>query len=141
MAPCRSSSEGKNAADFRCLDGMAGEGGDWSPVADLTTGAAVAGYRIEAVLGHGSMGTVYSALDTALDRRVALKMLTPELCRDERFRERFLRESKIAASLLPARQELTRGSLLQSLPGPSSDARRDRPRLRRRRNRRRVLDA
>jgi class 3 adenylate cyclase/ABC-type transport system substrate-binding protein/tRNA A-37 threonylcarbamoyl transferase component Bud32/streptogramin lyase len=68
-------------------------------VADLTTGAAIAGYRIEAVLGHGSMGTVYSALDTGLDRRVALKVLTPELYRDERFRERFLRESKLAASL------------------------------------------
>jgi serine/threonine-protein kinase len=70
-----------------------------SSVADLTTGTAVAGYRIEAVLGHGSMGTVYSALDVALERRVALKVLTPELYRDERFRERFLRESKLAASL------------------------------------------
>jgi serine/threonine-protein kinase len=68
-------------------------------VADLTTGAAVAGYRVESVLGHGSMGTVYSALDTGLERRVALKVLTPELQRDERFRERFLRESKLAASL------------------------------------------
>ncbi len=68
-------------------------------MADLSTGAAVAGYRIESVLGHGSMGTVYSALDTGLERRVALKVLTPELYRDERFRERFLRESKLAASL------------------------------------------
>jgi serine/threonine-protein kinase len=68
-------------------------------VADLVTGTAIAGYRIEAVLGSGSMGTVYSALDVALERRVALKVLTPELARDERFRERFLRESKLAASL------------------------------------------
>jgi serine/threonine-protein kinase len=45
------------------------------------------------------MGTVYSAADVALERRVALKVLTPELARDERFRERFLRESKLAASL------------------------------------------
>jgi ABC-type transport system substrate-binding protein/class 3 adenylate cyclase/tRNA A-37 threonylcarbamoyl transferase component Bud32 len=65
----------------------------------LGTGTVVAGYRVEAVLGQGSMGTVYSALDQALDRRVALKVLTPELARDERFRERFLRESKLAASL------------------------------------------
>jgi len=68
-------------------------------VTDLKTGVVVAGYRVEAVLGQGSMGTVYSALDLALDRRVALKVLTPELSRDERFRERFLRESKLAASL------------------------------------------
>src|SRR6478735_8204315 len=68
-------------------------------MADLTTGTAIAGYRIESVLGHGSMGTVYSALEVSLERRVALKVLTPELSRDERFRDRFLRESKIAASL------------------------------------------
>ena len=68
-------------------------------MADLSTGTAIAGYRIEAVLGHGSMDTVYSALDVSLERRVALKVLTPELARDERFRERFLRESKLAASL------------------------------------------
>jgi serine/threonine-protein kinase len=68
-------------------------------VTEITLGTAVAGYRVEAVLGAGSMGTVYSALDVALERRVALKVLTPELSRDERFRERFLRESKLAASL------------------------------------------
>src|SRR5262245_54385209 len=78
---------------------MEGGSEDRSSVADLSTGVAIAGYRIEAVLGHGSMGTVYSALDTALDRRIALKVLASELYRDERFRERFLRESKIAASL------------------------------------------
>jgi serine/threonine-protein kinase len=65
----------------------------------LATGVAVAGYRVEAVLGHGSTGTVYSAQDVQLERRVALKVLTPELARDVRFRERFLRESKLAASL------------------------------------------
>jgi serine/threonine protein kinase len=76
------------------------EGGrEHSSVADLSTGTSIAGYRIEAVLGHGSMGTVYSALEVSLERRVALKVLTPELSRDERFRDRFLRESKVAASL------------------------------------------
>lgn len=65
----------------------------------LDVGTVVGGYRIESVLGSGSMGTVYSALDVALERRVALKVLTPELARDQRFRERFLRESKLAASL------------------------------------------
>jgi serine/threonine protein kinase len=45
------------------------------------------------------MGAVYLAEDTALGRKVALKLLAPELAADERFRERFLRESKLAASL------------------------------------------
>src|SRR5213593_2086771 len=45
------------------------------------------------------MGAVYLAEDIALGRKVALKLLAPELAADERFRERFLRESKLAASL------------------------------------------
>jgi ABC-type transport system substrate-binding protein/class 3 adenylate cyclase/tRNA A-37 threonylcarbamoyl transferase component Bud32 len=68
-------------------------------VADLSTGTSIAGYRIESVLGHGSTGTVYSALEVTLERRVALKVVTSELSRDARFRERFLHESKLAASL------------------------------------------
>jgi len=45
------------------------------------------------------MATVYSAEDVQLERCIALKVLTSALARDERFRERFLRESKLAASL------------------------------------------
>jgi serine/threonine-protein kinase len=70
-----------------------------SALVTLGAGTVVGGYRVESVLGDGSTGTVYSALDVALERRVALKVLTPELARDERFRERFLGESKLAASL------------------------------------------
>ncbi|MEA2440713.1 MAG: hypothetical protein QOH76_2137 [Thermoleophilaceae bacterium] len=62
-------------------------------------GASVAGYRIEAVAGRGGMGVVYLARQVALDRAVALKLITPELARDEAFRARFARESRIAASL------------------------------------------
>ena len=45
----------------------------------LDTGARVAGYRIERVLGAGGMGTVYLAVQLSLNRPVALKMLTREL--------------------------------------------------------------
>lgn len=61
--------------------------------------AEVAGYRIEQRIGRGGMGEVYRALDVALARPVALKLLRLELCADERFRERMLRESRLAAAL------------------------------------------
>lgn len=67
-----------------------------SPVA---TGSVVAGFRVESLIGEGAMGTVYVAEDTSTGRQVALKLLAPELARDERFRQRFLRESQLAASL------------------------------------------
>lgn len=65
----------------------------------LTPGARVAGYRIEAVLGRGGMGVVYEATQLELDRRVAFKVLTPELERDERFFARFRREGRLQASI------------------------------------------
>jgi serine/threonine protein kinase/streptogramin lyase len=64
-----------------------------------TPGTTVAGYRIEALIGRGGMGAVYRAEEVGLGRKVALKVIAPELAQDERFRERFLRESRIAASL------------------------------------------
>jgi serine/threonine-protein kinase len=51
------------------------------------------------VLGRGGMSIVYRAFDVRLNRKVALKLLAPELAEDARFRERFLRESQLAASL------------------------------------------
>ncbi|MGH7746934.1 MAG: serine/threonine-protein kinase, partial [Candidatus Dormibacteria bacterium] len=62
-------------------------------------GAEFAGYRIERLLGRGGVGIVYLALDLRLQRRVALKILATELSSDERVRERFAREPRLAASI------------------------------------------
>jgi serine/threonine protein kinase len=65
----------------------------------LDVGSEIAGYRIESVIGRGGMGVVYLADHLRLKRKVALKVLAPELSADERFRDRFIKESELAASL------------------------------------------
>ncbi|MFL5919988.1 MAG: protein kinase domain-containing protein [Gaiellaceae bacterium] len=62
-------------------------------------GTLFAGYRIEAVRGRGGMSVVYRAEHPRLGSVVALKLLAAELAEDESFRERFVRESRAAASI------------------------------------------
>jgi tRNA A-37 threonylcarbamoyl transferase component Bud32 len=62
-------------------------------------GAEFGGYRLESLIGHGGMSIVYRARHLSLDRVVALKLLSPQLSEDQAFRERFLRESRMAAAL------------------------------------------
>ncbi len=66
---------------------------------DPRVGTEVAGYRIESMLGRGGMSVVYLAEDLRLKRRVALKLLAAGLAEDGSFRDRFLRESELAASI------------------------------------------
>lgn len=56
-------------------------------------------YRVESHLADGGMGSVYLALDTRLDRRVALKVMREDLARDAGFVDRFRREARSAARL------------------------------------------
>lgn len=56
-------------------------------------------YQIERLVARGGMATVYVAEDNRLDRKVAIKVIHPHLANDKNFREKFVREAKIAARL------------------------------------------
>jgi serine/threonine protein kinase len=62
-------------------------------------GTDFAGYQVQGIVGRGGMSVVYQAEHPRLARIVALKVLALELAEDDRFRERFVRESRLAASL------------------------------------------
>jgi DNA-binding beta-propeller fold protein YncE len=62
-------------------------------------GSTLGGYRVDALIARGGMGVVYQATHLALERPVALKVIARHLADDEAFRERFLRESRLAARL------------------------------------------
>ena len=68
-------------------------------MAQFEVGSDFAGHRLEAIIGRGGMGVVYRARDLVLDRVVALKVIAPEFAGDRDFRERFKRESQLAASI------------------------------------------
>lgn len=65
----------------------------------LSPGVAFAGYRIEQLVARGGMGVIYRATESQPRRTVALKVVAPEFAGDAQFRERFLREAQIAASI------------------------------------------
>ena len=62
-------------------------------------GESIGPYRIVRRIGAGGMGVVYEAEDTTLNRRVALKVISPHLAEDDEFRARFTREAQAQASL------------------------------------------
>jgi serine/threonine-protein kinase len=61
--------------------------------------ASIGKYEVLRLLGSGAMGNVYEARDPVLERRVAVKVLAPELARQTDLRERFLREAQAAGRL------------------------------------------
>ena len=80
----------------RRVPGLAPVGGE---PGEITPGDRFGDYRIGALLGRGGMSVVYLAEHEGLKRNVALKLLAPQLSDDARFRERFARESQLAASI------------------------------------------
>ncbi|MEU7059543.1 serine/threonine-protein kinase [Streptomyces sp. NPDC046197] len=75
-------------------DAGVGEGRPSEPV-----GRRIADYRIEQEIGRGGMAVVFRARDLRLERTVALKLLAPELARNDTFRKRFTHESRVAAAI------------------------------------------
>jgi serine/threonine protein kinase len=66
---------------------------------NLVIGGQLGSYLIESMIGRGGMSVVYRAVHQRLGTPVALKVLAPELSSDDAFRERFLREAKMAAGI------------------------------------------
>ena len=65
----------------------------------VQVGDTIDGYRIEAVIGRGGMGTVYRGVDTGLDKEVALKVIAPHLAEDPTFLARFRSEARALGRL------------------------------------------
>ncbi len=63
------------------------------------SGTRLGPYSIDELIGRGGMGEVYRATDTCKGRVVALKLLSPAIAGDPAARDRFLRESRVAAQL------------------------------------------
>ncbi len=63
------------------------------------TGTEIGSYRILEKLGEGGMGVVYKAVDTSLDRTVAIKVLSTELSRNPDLVARFRNEARAQANL------------------------------------------
>jgi HD-like signal output (HDOD) protein/tRNA A-37 threonylcarbamoyl transferase component Bud32 len=62
-------------------------------------GCALDEYELRGVLGRGAMGVVFRGYDPALGREVAIKLMLPELARDEQLRRRFIREARSVAAI------------------------------------------
>jgi predicted Ser/Thr protein kinase len=73
--------------------------GPWVPPEPEELARLLPQYRIERLLGHGGMGAVYQGEQTALQRKVAIKLLPADLAMDAQFVARFQREARMLARL------------------------------------------
>jgi eukaryotic-like serine/threonine-protein kinase len=71
----------------------------FTTIMDVTTGTRLGPYEILSRLGAGGMGEVWSARDTRLERRVAVKILPAEFAQSAQFKLRFEREAKTISQL------------------------------------------
>ena len=68
-------------------------------MSDLTGELIDGRYQLIRQMANGGMASIYEAIDTRLDRKVAVKIMHSHLAQDEQFVERFIREAKAAAAL------------------------------------------
>lgn len=82
------------------MDGvLGGRPGDWEPPSPESLESSFPGYSNFSFLDRGGMGAVYAATQASLERRVAIKILPPELLDDEGFMDRFKQEANLLARL------------------------------------------
>ena len=82
-----------------CGTSLSGEQRARTTELDLLQQATLGDYEIIRVLGQGGMATVYLAQDLTLDRKVAIKVISPDVARGAEMIARFRREAKTAAAL------------------------------------------
>ncbi|MGW7636797.1 serine/threonine-protein kinase [Streptomyces decoyicus] len=70
-----------------------------APDSSGLSGRRIAEYLLQDEIGRGGMAVVYRAEDLRLGRTVAVKLLAPELARNDTFRQRFAHESRVAAAI------------------------------------------
>ena len=81
------------------MDGAKMDAGGSAVTGQLRDGELLGDYEIVSVAGIGGMGIVYRATQRSLGRVVALKVIREEIARTPEYRDRFLREARLAASV------------------------------------------
>jgi serine/threonine protein kinase len=92
-------SQGDPLLEAPAWQALGGSAADALRTTRLAAGTQLGSYRVTECLGAGGMGEVYLALDTRLDRKVALKVLAPEMDANREWQQRFLREAQAASRL------------------------------------------